>query len=125
MFPLDQEKVRAEDADLSPAGAVVVAKVDVVDFGVGEVDTPGGQVERQAVGPVDLAGDDGRAARAVHVDALDARVVAPVGPEQDTRAGRRVERDTARLLDICKRRSEKQQQQQQQQQISARTLVKR
>lgn len=63
-------------------GAVVVAEVDVVDFGVGKVDAFVGQVERQSVGPVDFAGDDRRAVGAVHVDALDARVVAPVRPEQ-------------------------------------------
>ena len=76
----DGERVRVEEVvvvgdDLLPPRAVVVAEVDEVQLGVGEVDALGGDVEGEAVGPVDLGGDDGAALRAVHADALDARVL--------------------------------------------------
>ena len=72
--------------DLVPSGSVVVAEVDVVDFGVGEVDPLIGQIERQSVGPVDLTGEDRSPIGAVHVDSLDARMVAPIRPEQHLKA---------------------------------------
>ena len=62
--------------------AVVAAELDVVETRVGEVETPRRQIERQAVRPVNLAGDDDAPVAAVHPGALDARVLPPVAPEQ-------------------------------------------
>ena len=87
--------------DLLPPGAVVVAEVDEVQLGVGEVDALRWDVQREAVGPIDLGGDDGAALRAVHADPLDAWVLAPVGPEQPPGVVRRVESLKASIPRCC------------------------
>ena len=97
------EQVVVVGDDLLPARAVVVAHVDEVQLGVCEVDPLGGDVEGEAVGPVDLGGDDGAAPRAVHADPLDARVLAPVRPEQPTGVVRRVECLKALIKHCCEK----------------------
>lgn len=80
--------------------AIVVAEVDEVQFGIREIYPLRRRVQGQAVGPVNLGGDDGHALGAVHADPLDARVLAPVGPEEPARVGRRVQTHAARLRDV-------------------------
>ncbi len=98
----DGQGVRVEEVvvvgdDLLPSGAVVVAKVDEVKFGVREIDSLVGQVESQAVGPVDLGADDHRPLGSVHADSLQTRELAPVGPEQPPGFRRRIKAESARL----------------------------
>lgn len=69
-------------------GTVVVAKVDEIELGVGEVDSVGGGVQSETVGPVDFRVDDDGTIRTVHADTFDARVLAPVGPEKPPSAER-------------------------------------
>ena len=78
--------------DLLAAVPLVVAVVDVLEVGVGEVHPPGGVVQRQAVGPVQLGADQDPPHGPVHVRPLDPGVLAPVRPEHhvDAAEGKRV-----------------------------------
>ena len=85
---------------LLPSTPVIVAEVDEVQLGVCKVDPLGGDVQGQAVGPVDLGADDGLPQRPVHSDPLDPRVLAPVSPEQPAGVGRGVQAQAPRLRDV-------------------------
>lgn len=78
----------AAGQDVLTPGTVVVAKVDEIQLGVGEVDSVGGGVQSETVGPVDFRADDDGTIRTVHADTFDARVLAPVGPEEPSSAER-------------------------------------
>lgn len=82
---------------LSASLAKVVARLDVVEMSVGKVDTLLDQIERESVGPVEFGGDDDRAVGTVQVGALDARLLAPVAPEEVAVFEARVEAETARI----------------------------
>lgn len=101
----ERQRVRVEQVvrrgeDLEPLGAVVQTGVDKVELAVGKVDALGGDVEGQAVRPVDLGVDDGQARGAVHADALDTGILAPVGPEEPAGTGARVEAHATGLGDV-------------------------
>ena len=85
---------------LLPSTPVIVAEVDEIQLGVCKVDPLGGDVQGQAVGPVDLGADDGLPQGPVHPDPLDPRVLAPVSPEQPAGVGRRVQAQAPRLRDV-------------------------
>ena len=85
---------------LVPPCAVVVAKVDEIQLGVGKVDAPRGYVQRQPVGPVDFCAHNHAALRAVHADPLNTRIFAPICPEEPARALARIQRQSARLRDV-------------------------
>ena len=76
------EKVVAVGNHLLSPAAIVVTEVNEVQLGVGKVDSLGGDVQGQTVGPVDLGGDDGLSAGAVHADPLNPGILSPVCPEQ-------------------------------------------
>ena len=96
------EQVVTAGQHLPASGSVVVAEVDVVDFGIRKIDAFGGQIQRQSVGPVNLAGDDGRAVGSVHVDTFDARMITPIRPEEDaaTRIRTGIQGDATRLFHV-------------------------
>ncbi len=76
--------------DLCSPVAVVIARLDVVQVSVGEVDALAVQVQRETVGPVDLGCDDRGSVGAVQVGALDAREATPITPEDKAAACARI-----------------------------------
>ena len=94
------EQVMAAGQNLSSPSSVVITIVDVVHLGIGKVNPFGGQIQRQTVGPEDLAGQNARPVGTVHVDSLDARVISPIGPEEDSGIGTGIEGDTAWLVNV-------------------------
>lgn len=85
---------------LLPPRTIVVAEVYKVQLGVGEVHSLRRRIESQTVRPVDLGSDDSQPLGSIHPDALDPRVLSPVGPEQPPRVGCRVEAHASRLRDV-------------------------
>ena len=86
--------------NLLPPASVVVAEVDEVELGVGEVNPLGGNVESEAVGPVDLGADDHLPITAVHTNPLNSRVFSPVRPKQPSCALAWVKGQTAGLRNV-------------------------
>ena len=64
------------------ARPIIGAKLNEVHAGIGKVESFGGVVDGQGVGPEQVLGHQGNATAAVQARALDARVLTPVGPEQ-------------------------------------------
>merc|ERR1712015_105165 len=94
-----QEIVTVGNHLLSPR-AVVVTEVNEIQLGVSEVDSLGGDVESQTIGPVDLRGDDGLPAGAVHADPHNPGVLAPVSPEEPPGPRTGVQCETPGLGDV-------------------------
>lgn len=70
------------------AAAVVLAALDLVQRGVGEVELLGAVVDGQAVGRLDVAADDHQHVGAVQRGPHDAgSLLVPVGPEHDAAGG--------------------------------------
>lgn len=78
------KQIMASGKHLLPSGSVVVAEVDEIELGIGEIDALRGYVEGESVGPVDLGVDDDRSVGSVHAHPLDSGIFAPVRPEQPT-----------------------------------------
>ena len=94
------EQVVVVGDHLLATGAVVVAKVDEVQFGIGKVDSLVGDVESETVGPVDLGADDDGPVCAVHTDSLQTRELSPVCPEQPSGVHGRIQTESSRLRDV-------------------------
>ena len=91
------EQVVVVGNHLLPAGAVVVTEINEVQFGVGEVNPLGGNVQGQTIGPVDLGADDNLSVGAVHTNPLNPRVLPPVGPEEPPSSSTRVQGEASWL----------------------------
>lgn len=83
-----QEEVIAED--LRSATAFVVARLDVVEMGVGEIEAFADQVDGETVWPVDFRGYDSCAVATIQVGSLDSWVFTPVCPEHVARFRTRI-----------------------------------
>lgn len=84
-----QEEVISED--LRSSTAFVVARLDVVEMGVGEIEAFADQVDGETVWPVDFSGYDSCAVATVQVCSLDSWVFSPICPEHVARFGARIE----------------------------------
>jgi len=76
------EQIVATSDNLLSARSVVVTEIDEVQFRVGEVNSLVGDVQSETVRPVDLRVDDDASVVSVHSDSFNARVFAPVRPEE-------------------------------------------
>lgn len=94
------QQVVTSGQNLLPTGSVVITKVDKVELRVGKINSLGRNVEREAVGPVDLVADDGFSQSSVHADSLDSGIFAPVGPEEPASAGAGIQTHSSWLRDI-------------------------
>ena len=72
----------ASSNHLLPTGAVVVTKIDEIEFGIGEIHSFIGYIQGQAIGPIYFGVDNYWSITAVHSSPLDPRIFTPIGPEE-------------------------------------------
>ena len=70
----------ASDHLLSPS-AIVIAEINIIQLGIGKIDSFIRNIERDAVGPEYFRRDDCSTIRSVESDTFDSRVLSPIGPE--------------------------------------------
>lgn len=71
---------------LLPASSVVIAEVNKIKLGIGEIDSLIRDVQCQSIRPVDFRVDDRRASCTVHSNSFDSWILSPISPEQPTSA---------------------------------------
>lgn len=93
------DKVRKEVASYIAAAAVVLAALDLVQRGVGEVELLRPVVDGQAVGRLDVTADDDEDVGSVQRGPHDAgSVLVPVGPEHEAAEGTKTQRGLPLVL---------------------------
>jgi len=91
----------AVKAYLLSAAAVVVAKINEIQFRVGKIDSLGGNIQSQTIGPVDFGVNNCAPVAAVHSNSLNPGIFTPVGPEKPPGAWTRIQSKSSWLSDVC------------------------